>query len=140
MPCEQKDFQGCQFNPKSKENFAIFSTTAVYFYKLKNAFQKITTEGESDEEQELVDAFRFEREVFDSSEDEVEMHSFKWDGYQHLHVCTNKNQLILVDSKSAKQEQVLDLPCIAETSLLTNKYLIVSCEDGMIYWYKIDEP
>jgi len=48
---------------------------------LKNAFQKVTTEGESDEEQELVDAFRFEKEVYDSSEDEVEMHSFKWDGY-----------------------------------------------------------
>jgi len=47
---------------------------------------------------------------------------------------------MLVDSKTAKQEQVLNLPCIAETSLLTNKYLIISCEDGMIYWYKMDEP
>jgi len=24
--------------------------------------------------------------------------------------------------------------------LLTNKYLVVSCEDGMMYWYKLDEP
>lgn len=144
MPCDQKDFQGCQFNPKTKDVFAIYSTNAVYFYKLKNAFQKVSSsmEGDDDEEKqdELVDAYRFERQDFEPEDAEVEMHSFKWDAYQRLHVCTNKSQLMLVDSKTAKQEQVLTLPCIAETSLLTNKYLIISCEDGMIYWYKLDEP
>lgn len=46
----------------------------------------------------------------------------------------------MVNPKTSTLEHTLALPCKAACALFTQKHLIVSLEDGVINWYKLDLP
>lgn len=113
----------------------------------------------------LVDAFRLECRDFSVAnikipEDyngTVNMTSLKWDPFGRVYLCTNLHTIFMINPnvKSVKHdesqglikkeleikvEQTLELDSVPMTTVLTLRNLIVSTDNGMLSWYKIDSP
>lgn len=57
-----------------------------------------------------------------------------------MHICCDLPIVLMVDSKTAREESSLSLPARPMTILLTQRHLIVSQDDGMIQWYRTEMP
>lgn len=155
------------FNPKTKNEFCILTASFIYFYKILPAFI-VSASAQDMEDGEatlsLDDAYRLEVREFSVAnipigpehEGNVHMTSLKWDPFGRIHLCTNTPKLYQINPSpretvkrddqqdrkplEPKIEQELTLDSIPMTTLLTQRHMIVSQEDGIISWYKIDFP
>lgn len=67
--------------------------------------------------------------------------SLKWDMWNRVHLCTNKTQVLQVSSHDTPcLEQSLEVNAIPLTTLMTQKNLIVSTDDGLMTWYRVEQP
>ena len=64
----------------------------------------------------------------------------KWDAYNRVVMCTNLPKIFQICSKSPRVGESLDLTEVPVEIAHTQKYMIVSCADGKIYWYKVETP
>ena len=63
-----------------------------------------------------------------------------WDSYNRVMLSTNQKKLFQVTSKNPHIGKTLDLQSIPLSSLMTPKHIIVSETNGMINWYRIEQP
>jgi len=61
--------------------------------------------------------------------------------WNRIHLCTNKPMLYQVSSRDTPcLEQTLELNAIPLTTLLTQKSIIISTDDGLLTWYRVEQP
>ena len=70
----------------------------------------------------------------------VIFNSLKWDLYNRVHVCTNLRTVLQVTAEEPHLEPGLELDFVPHTTLITQKHMIVSTDDGIITWYKLEPP
>lgn len=102
---------------------------------------------DSEQEFELKESFRYEVTEFAASQvpvtddQPVVFSSLKWDMWNRVHVCTDKTQLLQVSSHDVPcLEQSFEVNAIPLTTLITHKHMIVSTDDGLMTWYRIEQP
>lgn len=95
----------------------------------------------------MNEIYRYEITEFNASDvtsiddSEVVFTSFKWDMWNRVHVCTNQMQLLQVSSHDTPiLEQAFEVAGIPLTTVVTQKHMIVSTDDGLITWYRIEPP
>lgn len=153
LPFKHSQLRGAAFNPRTHEEFAVMSDSKIYFYRLKHAFMKGEQQNIQNEDEEgqlifeLKESHRYEigefgaDQVPNSDEEPVVFSSFKWDMWNRVHLCTNKTQVLQVTSHDTPVlEQSLEVNNVPLTTLLTQKNMIVSTADGMMTWYRVDQP
>ncbi len=152
LPFKHTLMKQAAFNPRNKEQFCILSDTKVYFFTLRPAFnidQSAIQEGSEEEpaQVEMTEIFRYEVTEFTASDvpsldgNQVVFTSFKWDMWNRVHVCTNQTQVLQVSSHDTPVlEQAFDVSGIPLTTQITQKHMIVSTDDGLITWYRIEPP
>lgn len=146
---------GVQFNPRCSEEFCILSDTKIYFYTIKQAFMQVegtvaaTSEMDNESNFALQESFRFEVKEFSASDipcppnDDapVVFSGLKWDMWNRVHLCTNKPYVYQITSRDTPSvEHTLDCGAVPLTVLHTQKNLIVSTEEGMLTWYRVEQP
>lgn len=136
LPCRPEEFLSVKFNPKDQNNFAILSQTVMYNYKIHQAYDY--NEGEDDKV--LLESFRLEKTEYHDEDNELEFVKFIFDPYDRVHICTNRPMIIQVDTKTMKQENQLMLTNRPACILLTHVHMIISQEEGLIQWFKIEQP
>jgi hypothetical protein len=57
-----------------------------------------------------------------------------------VHVATDKKSVITIDSDTCQEENSLELEHNAHSIILTQKYLIASLENNVLYWFEIVQP
>jgi hypothetical protein len=61
--------------------------------------------------------------------------------WNRIHLCTNKTQLLQVSSRDVPcLEQSHEVNAIPLTTLITHKNIVVSTDDGLMTWYRIEQP
>jgi WD40 repeat protein len=150
LPFKHSSLRGASFNPRSHEDFSVLSDSKIYFYSLKHAFMKGDPPAHEDADEnwfELKESFRYEvvefnaNQVPTSDDQPVVFSSLKWDMWNRVHLCTNKTQLLQVSSRGTPNlEQALEVNAIPLTTLLTQKNIIVSTDDGLLTWYRVEQP
>lgn len=96
----------------------------------------------------FVDAWRYEIQEFDAmdvpvvegQDASVIFTGLTWDSYNRVMLSTNQKKLFQVTSKNPHIGKTLDLQSIPLSSLMTPKHIIVSETNGMINWYRIEQP
>ena len=97
----------------------------------------------------LQESFRFEVKEFSASDipcppnDDapVVFSGLKWDMWNRVHLCTNKPYVYQITSRDTPSvEHTLDCGAVPLTVLHTQKNLIVSTEEGMLTWYRVEQP
>jgi hypothetical protein len=69
----------------------------------------------------------------------VVFQTLKWDMWNSVQVCTNKTQLLVVHAIGMPAlTQSVEVNAVPLTTLLTHKHLIVSTDDGLMTWYRIE--
>ncbi len=149
LPFAYNKLRQVHFNPRDKHQFSILSENTIYFYTLLPAFQQGEANHSDDEEGgfELLDAYRLEQSTFSAADvpvpeedPAVVFNSLKWDLYNRVHVCTNLRTVLQVTADEPHLEPGLELDSVPHTTLLTQKHMIVSTDDGLISWFKVEPP
>lgn len=71
---------------------------------------------------------------------ELQFSKFIYDQYDRVHICTDRPMVIQVDTKTLKLENQLQVQNKVASIIMTHVHLIVSQEEGLIQWFKIDLP
>lgn len=151
LPCKVSEYRKVKFNPVNDREFAILTTNACFFYSMVEGFEGQVVEGGNqnqgeegaDEDKEHYEVDQHERLSYIEYRNEnsaMQFTTFIWDQFKRVHICTDFNMAITVDSRSATEETTLSLQARPLALLLTQKHLIVSLDDGMIQWYRIEMP
>lgn len=152
LPFKHTLMKSAAFNPRNREQFCILSDTKAYFFTLKPAFTiDQNAQQEASEEEpapiQMNEIFRYEISEFNAADvtsldgNPVIFTSFKWDMWNRIHICTNQTQILQVSSHDTPTlEQAFDVSGIPLTTQITQKHLIVSTDDGLITWYRIEQP
>jgi hypothetical protein len=96
-----------------------------------------------DEDKEHYEVDQHERLAFVEyrhENPELTFTTFIWDQFKRVHICTDFNMVIQVDSKHAREESSLTLQARPLALLITQKHMIISLDDGMIQWYRTEMP
>lgn len=136
LPCKPEEFLGAKFNPCNKDQFAILSQTALYNFFLHPAYD-VTERGEK---KFLAGSHRLEHTCYKDENPELTYTKFIWDPQGRVHLCTDMPMILQVDPKTSKLENTVNLSSRPATCLLTQKHMIVSLEEGLIVWLKIELP
>jgi len=151
----QKEFICVKFNPRTRNEFAILSQHKVQFYTIIPAFQYregddgAYNEGDSDGGSiKFIDAWRFDVQEFcamdvpadEGTDGRIEFTAMTWDRWNRILLCTNQKKLFHVNSKNPHIGKTLELDSQPLSTVITPKHLLVSQANGMIYWFKIEDP
>lgn len=136
LPCKPEEFLSAQFNPSNRNHFAILSQTCFYNFNIHPAFD-VT---EKKEANILCQSFRLEHQTWKDENPETVFSKFIWDQYGRCHICCDTPQLIQLDAKTQKVENTVNLSSRCVTAILTQKHMIVSLEEGLMQWLKIELP
>ena len=95
LPCKDGDYRKAKFNPQNGREFAILSSTCVYFYKIHQGYEVTDQE----DQKYLGESERLSFLEYRNQENpELVFTTFIWDQYKRVHVCTDMPMLIQVDS------------------------------------------
>ena len=151
----RNDFLSVKFNPRSKNEFCILTQQKIQFFTILPAFQFLeggdgaSNEADSDNGgSNFVDAWRYDIQEFDAmdipvvegQDASVIFTGLTWDSYNRVMLSTNQKKLFQVTSKNPHIGKTLDLQSIPLSSLMTPKHIIVSETNGLINWYRIEQP
>lgn len=112
------------------------SQTALYNFFLHPAYD-VTERGEK---KFLAGSHRLEHTCYKDENPELTFTKFIWDPKGRVHLCTDLPLLLQIDPKTLKLENTVNLSSRPACCLLTHKHMIVSLEEGLIVWLKIELP
>jgi hypothetical protein len=140
LPCKPSEFIQILFNPMNKNNFIILSQTTLYCYTLHPAFEEYSEGAGPDKPSRLRESFRLECNTFKPEDPQMTMTRATWDPYNRVHVCTDKPMFMTINTKTAELETTIKTSSRPCTLVLTQKHVIVSLEEGMLQWLKLEAP
>ena len=151
LPCKAAEYRKAKFNPVNDREFAILTQHSVFFYTMVEGFEGQLVEGAGhqsdehmgDEDKEHYEVDQHERLShieYRHENPEMQFTSFIWDQFKRVHICCDMPMMLMVDSKTAREEAALSLQARPLTALITQKHMIVSLDDGMIQWYRTEMP
>jgi len=113
----------------------------LYNYTIHQAYD-VTERGEN---KILGESFRLESSEFrdedpDNLRPDLTFTKFLWDAHGRVHICTDYKLLYQVNPKENKLEHQVELTSRPVCALLTQKHMIVSLEEGIILWLKLELP
>jgi WD40 repeat protein len=105
LPFALKDYRKIKFNPSDNREFAILSNKSIFFYKIQSGYE-VTEQHEQKflGEQDRMTCTEF---IVEEGSPDIEFSTFIWDTYKRVHITCDMPCLIMVDSKTAKQEATL---------------------------------
>lgn len=119
LPCKPAEYRKAKFNPVNDREFAILTSNACYFYTMVEGFEGQLVEGAGQHQDEAMDEDKEHYEVdqherlsyveYRNENPELSYVTFIWDQFKRVHICTDLNMVIQVDSKSAREESSLSL-------------------------------
>jgi hypothetical protein len=136
LPCKPEEFLQVKFNPANKNKFIILSQTTLYSYALNPAFQV----EEDGQKKTLCESNRLEHSTFKPESPELCLTRCVWDPYDRVHICTDQPKILTVDTKTSKLEIEIPLNTKATSLLFTQRHIIVSLDDGMMQWLRVENP
>jgi hypothetical protein len=122
LPCKPEEFLQVKFNPRDNTRFSILSQNILYSFIVHQAYQVI----EKPDDKTLMEAERLEVNEFRHDDSEIQFSKFIYDQFDRAHLCTNKNSVIQVDTKSLQVENTLVTTYNPATLVITWCHLIVS--------------
>jgi hypothetical protein len=111
----------------------------LYNYTIHQAYD-VTERGEN---KILGESFRLESSEFRDENPDLTFTKFLWDAYGRVHICTDMPLLYQVNPaapKESKLEHQVSLTSRPVCCTLTQKHMIVSLEEGIILWLKLELP
>ena len=108
----------------------------MYNYTIHQAYD-VTERGEN---KILGESFRLESSEFRDENPDLTFTKFLWDAHNRVHICTDMPLLYQVNPKENKLEHQVSLTSRPVATVLTQKHMIVSLEEGIILWLKLELP
>ena len=136
LPCKPDEFLEVKFNPANPNEFCILSQTVLYSYFIHPAYDVTDKE----ELKILGESYRFEVKEFRDEDLDLQFIKFVWDPFNRIHICTNRPKVVQIDPKFMKVEHTLNLPHRVACVTLTQCHMIVSMEEGLVQWFKLELP
>lgn len=136
LPCKPEEFLEAKFNPGNRNQFCVLSQTALFMFTVHPAYD-VTERGE---QKILGESFRLETAEYRDENPDLSFVKFVWDAYNQVHIATDMPLLIQVDPKSGKQVNQVSLSSKPACCTLTHKHMLVSLEEGLIQWLKLELP
>lgn len=78
--------------------------------------------------------------VVEGQDASVHFTALTWDSFNRVLLCTNQKKLFHVTTTNPHIGYTLDLQSVPLSSVMTPKHILVSESNGMINWYRIEQP
>lgn len=136
LPCKPEEFLQAKFNPANRNQFCVLSQSALYLFIIAPAYD-VTERGE---QKILGESYRLESREYRDENPDLAFVKFIWDAYSQVHICTDLPLLIQVDPFEGKLTNSVNLSSKPACCSLTQKHMLISLEEGLIQWLKLELP
>ena len=136
LPCKPAEYMQVKFNPGDHNKFCILSQSVLYSFSIHQAYD-VTERGD---QKILGESYRTNITEWRHDNQDMMFCKFIWDPFSRVHIVTDQSCILMVHPKKGVLEHTHHLDGGVHAILLTQKHLIVSQDDGLLQWFKLDLP